>query len=391
MAREEVPLSLRRAIVEADPGELNVAEFCRGHGVSTWFFWDLRRRYAAEGDAALTPKSRAPHHPGGRTPADVEEAIVAKRKELDDAGLDCGPASIAFHLRELPGVPSEATIWRILTARGQIVPQPAKAPKHSGRSYTAQRANECWALDDTDWSLADGTAVKILNVLDDHSRYCVAATVILKSCTGTAALAVLAAAAVFLGWPMRFWSDNARAFTRTLATALAPIGVSASHCRPYHPQGNGKIERFHQTLQKWLAKQPPAATVAELQDQLERFRTIYNTQRPHRALGHRFPADVWIHAPKSGPAARPLGTPTTVHDTIVHNGRSYAGRYTISVGATHNGQRALTVITGTACHIFIDGHLIRQLTLKPEQRTQPLHNRTGRPTTVPEREDPRHA
>jgi hypothetical protein len=157
MAREEVPMSLRRAIVEADTRELNVTEFCRLHGVSTWFFWDLRRRYAVEGEAALTPKSRAPHHPAGRTPTNVEDAIVAKRKELDDAGLDCGPASIAFHLRDLAGVPSESTIWRILTARGLITPQPAKAPKHSGRSYTAERANECWALDDWDWALADGT------------------------------------------------------------------------------------------------------------------------------------------------------------------------------------------------------------------------------------------
>ena len=249
-------MSLRRAIVEADPGELNVTEFCRSHGVSTWFFWNLRRRYAADGEAALTPKSRAPHHPANRTRAEVEDAIVAKRKELDDAGLDCGSATIAFHLRDLPGLPSESTIWRILTARGQIVAQPAKAPKHTGRSFTAERANECWALDDTDWALADGTAVKILDVIDDHSRYCVAATAMLKSCTGAAALAVLAAAAAFLGWPTRFWSDNAKAFKATLAAALSPIGVAASHSRPYHPQGNGKIERFHQTLQKWLAKQP---------------------------------------------------------------------------------------------------------------------------------------
>jgi transposase InsO family protein len=384
-------MSLRRAIVEADPGELNVTEFCRSHGVSTWFFWNLRRRYAADGEAALTPKSRAPHHPANRTRAEVEDAIVAKRKELDDAGLDCGSATIAFHLRDLPGLPSESTIWRILTARGQIVAQPAKAPKHTGRSFTAERANECWALDDTDWALADGTAVKILDVIDDHSRYCVAATAMLKSCTGAAALAVLAAAAAFLGWPTRFWSDNAKAFKATLAAALSPIGVAASHSRPYHPQGNGKIERFHQTLQKWLAKQPRAATLDELQHQLERFRIIYNTQRPHRALGRRFPADIWTAAPKSGPAARPLGTPTTVHDTVIHNGRSYTGPYAISVGAAHNGHRALTVITGNAGHVFIDGHLIRKLTINPTQRTQPLHHRTGRPTTITESKAPRHA
>src|SRR5215204_2983855 len=123
MARQEVPMSVRRAIIEADLAGLNVTEFCGAHGVSRWFFYDLRRRHCLEGDVVLEPKSRAPHHPAGRTRADVEDAIVAKRKELDDAGLDCGAATIAFHLRDLPGVPSECTIWRILTARGQIVAQ----------------------------------------------------------------------------------------------------------------------------------------------------------------------------------------------------------------------------------------------------------------------------
>ena len=340
-------MSVRRLIVELDPSTLNVTAFCREHRVSTWFFWDLRRRHAREGDAVLEPKSRAPHRPAGRTPAEIEEAIVAKRKELDDAGLDCGPATIAFHLRDLPGVPHESTIWRILTARGLIVADPSKAPKHSGRSYTAPRANECWALDDWGWSLADGTTVQILDVLDDHSRYAVACTA-MPTCTGTAAFEVIAAAAVFVGWPQRFWSDNARAFTGTLAAALMPLGVAASHTRPYSPPSNGKVERFHQTVQKWLAKQPPAATIAQLQAQLDRFRTIYNTQRPHRALDRRFPADVWTAAPKSGPADRPLTTPTTIHHSTIHSGASNAGHYRISIGTAYNGQRALTIITGTA-------------------------------------------
>jgi transposase InsO family protein len=389
MAREEVPMSLRRAIVEADTRELNVTGFCRGHGVSTWFFWDLRRRFAAEGDVVLKPKSRAPHHPAGRTPTDIEEAIVAKRKELDGAGLDAGAATIAFHLRDLPGLPHESTIWRILTARGLIVADPSKAPHHPGRSFTAARANECWALDDWGWPLADGTVVQILDVLDDHSRYAVACAAMV-TCTGGAAFEVIAGAALYVGWPERFWSDNARAFTATLATALAPLGVAASHTRPYSPRSNGKVERFHQTVRKWLAKQPPAATIVELQAQLDRFRTIYNTQRPHRALDRRFPADAWTAAPKSGPADRPLTTPTTIHHSTVHSGGSYAGGYKIAIGAAYNGQHALTILTGTTCHVFIDGHLIRHLTINPTRRSQPLYPGRGRPPDTV-RKAPRHA
>src|SRR5262245_27856686 len=239
MAKEEVPVSLRRTIVEIVPATLNVSRFCEEHGISTWFFWDLRRRFATEGVAALEPKSRAPRRVANKTPVEVEDEIVRKRKELVDAGLDAGPATIASHLDEPH--PHESTIWRILSARGLVTADPSKAPKRSRRSFTAERANDCWQLDDTDWVLADGQAVKILNVLDDHSRLAVASTA-MTACTGAGALAVLAAAAVMLGWPARILSDNARAFRHTLATALAGLGVAAEHSRPYHPQTCGKVE-----------------------------------------------------------------------------------------------------------------------------------------------------
>jgi transposase InsO family protein len=380
-------MSVRRAIVEAETAGMNVAEFCRGHGVSTWFFWDLRRRFAREGDAVLEPKSRAPHHPAGRTPLAVEEVIVRTRKELDDAGWDCGPASIAAALAGLTGLPHESTIWRILTARGLIVADPSKAPKGAGRSFTAERANECWALDDWTWPLADGTPVQILDVLDDHSRYAVACTA-MTSCTGGATFDVVAAAASDLGWPQRFWSDNARAFTGTLAHALRPLGVAASHTRPYSPASNGKVERFHQTEHRWLTKQRPAATIIELQAQLDMFRLAYNTTRPHRALERRYPADVWIAAPKSGPADRPLTTPTTVHRSTVHAAKAYAGRYAITVGRAHDSRHAVTVVTGLNAHVFIDGHLVRHLTLNPHQRMQPLK---ADPPTLTKSKAPRHA
>ena len=113
--------------------------------------------------------------------------------------------------------------------------------------------------------------MKILNVIDDHSRLLVASNAMM-TCTGAATLAVIAAAAAVLGWPARFLSDNARAFRSVLADALRHVGVGAGHSRPYHPQTCGKVERFHQTLKRWLAKQPRAATIDELQAQLDLFR-----------------------------------------------------------------------------------------------------------------------
>jgi transposase InsO family protein len=382
-------MSLRRLIVQVDVRELNVVRFCAQHGISTWFFYELRRRHGR--GESIEPRSRAPKRVANRTSRAIEDVIVARRKDLDSAGLDAGAATIRWHLCEagLERVPSESTIWRILVARGFIVAEPAKAPRRSRVRFVARWANECWQLDDTSWELADGTAVKIFNVVDDHSRLAVA-SVALETVTGAGALSAVAAGAMILGWPARFLSDNAAAFRHVLAGALAAIGVDAGHSRPYHPQTNGKVERFHQTQKRWLARQPPAANLAELQAHLDLFRLVYNHHRPHRGIGRQRPADVWAAAPKTGPADRPLGIPSRIYTGIVNGGKLRLGHtWRITIGAAFNDQRALAIVTGTACHIFVNGRLARELTLNPTRVDQPLHNRPGRPTTVSK--VPRHA
>jgi transposase InsO family protein len=376
-------MSLRRVIVEVDTDTVNVAGFCREHGISTWFFWDLRRRFAVDGDAALVPRSRAPKRVANKTPVEIEDAIVAKRKELVDASLECGPATIAWHLRDLQGVPSESTIWRVLKARGFINDDPSKAPKSAGRRFQMDRANESWQLDDTGWDLADGTGAKILNIVDDHSRL-LPNSVAMEACTGEQALGAFLDAGAEFGLPERFQSDNAKTFREVLARALAELGIASVHSRPLHPQTNGKVERFHQTLKKHLRGLPRAATIEQLQAQLDHFRHIYNHERPHRSIGRRTPAQAWLDAPKSGPADRPLTAATTITRSIVAGGMAKAAnRYQITIGATHNGTEATAVLTGTTCHIFINGRLVRALTIDPTRTHQPLHNRPGRPTRLP--------
>ena len=375
-------MTIRRLVVEIDPSTVNVTAFCRGHGISTWFFWDLRRRFAAEGESALTPKSRAANKVANRCRVDLEDLIVAKRKELDDAGLDSGPGTIAFHLRDVDGLPSNATIWRVLKRRGFITDDPSKAPKTKGRSFSSERANDCWQIDDTTWQLANGREVKIINVLDDCSRTLVA-SVAVTSCTAAAAFNAFALAAAEWGWPARFLSDNANAFRHGLADALAALGITAGHSRPYHPQTNGKVERFHQTLKKRLSTRPTPSLTA-LQAELDTFRRIYNHERPHDSLGKQFPAQVWAATPKSGPARHPLTAKTRIHTTVVSSGQAWAGpKLTITIGAAYNNRTATTVVTGTTAHVFIDAKLIRHLTINPNRRTQPLHDRPGRPTRQP--------
>ncbi len=151
-------MSIRRTIAEADLSTLNVAAFCRVHGISRDRFYEIRKRFDAEGDAGLEPRSRAPRVVANRTLSDVEDVIVRLRKELIELGVDAGAATIAFHLPAELGdgvlLPSESTIWRVLTRRGFIVADPSKAPKRPARSFSANRANECWQIDDTEWFLA---------------------------------------------------------------------------------------------------------------------------------------------------------------------------------------------------------------------------------------------
>lgn len=376
-------MSVRRLIVEVDLDGLNVTEFCREHGISTWLFYQLRKRYAAEGEAALEPRSRAPRRVANRTPSWVEDVIVDLRKELDGSGLDAGSATILFHLPDrldaATVVPSEATIWRILTRRGFITPEPNKAPKHAYRTFAADRANECWQLDDIAWQLQDGHDVKIITLIDDCTRLCPGLTAV-ETASGEAAFVAFSAAAEKWGWPERFLSDNATAYKHTLAAAVGALGVDHRHGRAHHPQTQGKVERFHQTLQKWLAAQPRAVTLDELQTQLDTFCEIYNNQRPHRAIGRKTPASVYSQTPKAGPKDRPLATPTKIHRVTVTGGVCHINkRYSITIGAAHNGQQAIIVITGLSCHIFITGRLARHLELNPTRRYQPLYDRPGKP------------
>jgi transposase InsO family protein len=382
-------MSLRRLIVEVDSAGLNVRRFCAEHGISTWFFYELRRRHAA--GESIEPRSRAAHRVANRTDGGVEDQIVGIRKELVEAGLDAGPATIRFHLeRRGHPTPSEATIWRVLHRRGFVTADPSKAPKRAPKRFQAQRANEVWQTDDTTWVLADGLEVKIINVLDDCTRV-VPASRVAPNATASAIFDAFCHGATEFGWPERVLCDNAKAHRFGLTAALGELSIAVGHSRPYHPQTCGKVERFHQTQKRWLAAQEPAKTLDALQAQLDQFRDVYNHHRPHRGIGRRIPAEVWAVTPKSGPGTIALTTPTRIHRVRAdQQGSVWAGRrYSIALGARHAHATATIAITGLACHVFVDEHLARRLTLDPSRRHQPLPKECERSPATPERDAPR--
>src|SRR5690349_7788194 len=293
-------------------------EVAGDYGVSRQWVNVLVGRYRAEGEAAFSPGSRRPHTSPRQTPRAVEEEIVELRKELDRAGHEAGAATIAFHLAQRCGSsPAVSTIWRVLTDRGFVTAQPHKRPRSSWTRYQAELPNERWQADITHWALADGSEVEICNQLDDHSRLCLGSTAAVVF-NGPALYAAVREATATYGFPGSYLTDNGAVFNggprgsgmTSFERYLARHRVRLRHSTPYHPQTCGKVERFHQTLKKWLARQPrAAATMAELQAQLDTFRDYYNTVRPHRALGRRTPVQAYAARPKAAPTAAPLTIP----------------------------------------------------------------------------------
>jgi transposase InsO family protein len=309
-------MSLVRLVVTAVRLEGRTkAEVSRDYGVSARWVYELCRRFDAGGEAGLEPRSRRPRSSPLRTPEALEDEIVALRKDLAVEGLDAGAHTIAVHLVRRHGhAPSVATIWRILSRRGFVTPQPQKRPRSSWVRFEAEMPNERWQADITHWRLADETEVEILNVIDDHSRFLVAsdALAVFKAADVVASFHGAAAAH---GLPSSLLTDNGAVFTavprkgRCVELETAALGIRFMHSTPYHPQTCGKVERFHQTLKRWLARQDPADSPSELQVQLDRFATYYNGVRPHRGIGRRTPTEAFAARPKATPSLPGLRVP----------------------------------------------------------------------------------
>ena len=308
------------------------------------------------------------------------------RKELDDVGWDNGPWSVRQRLLALAieGVPSEATIWRVLVRRGLITPNPKKRPKNTWHRFVWDRPNDLWQIDATHWVLAGGQIVEIINIIDDHSRVCVRSLAV-RTCTSAGAWNALEQGAATWLLPARLLSDNGIAFNQSRRNTvshfeenLRRIGVLPIASTPFHPQTCGKVERFHQTLKKWLARQTPARTLHELQSQLDSFTRHYNNERPHRSLHGRTPATVWRAQPAAIPAGHPITDTTTIVRTRSSNSSGNVAigrRHTVGLGIEHAGKTFTVMITGQDCAIFLNGRHVRSITLHPEQKHYPVQRR----------------
>ena len=375
-----------RYLVEAHVLEgRSVAELAAAHGVHRSWIYKLLARYREGGLEALEPRSRMPRSSPAAISAEVEQAILKLRRELQSAGHDAGAHTIAAHLAsELPVVPSVSTIWRVLKRHGLIKPQPQKRPHCSRIRFEADLPNEMWQADVTAWRLTDGSVAEILNLIDDHSRLFLGS----DAYTRVKAADVVESfhkAAQLHGLPYSLLSDNGAVFTGSyrkgkvlLESELERLGVLFKNSRPYHPQTCGKVERLHQTLKRYLSKQPPPATLSELQAQLDAFTHYYNHIRPHRALGGHTPLQAYSARIKAKPADAPATTHFRVREDKVDKTGKVSLRYDsklykIGVGRAHKGRPVKLLIADLEIRVIDQqGQLIRELTLDPSRNYQPL-------------------
>lgn len=287
----------------------NRSELCRRFGISRDKGYKWLRRYRAEGRAGLADRSRRPRSSPERTAAAVEAEILRVRKDSNDAW---GGRKIAAVLRRCGDavVPAPSTITAILRRHGKLEP---RAAEHPGPFQHFERAhpNELWQMDFKGHFPLPAGRCHPLTVLDDHSRYALG----LAACTDEREATVrdrLVAIFRIYGLPFEMLMDNGSPWGdaggqpyTVLTVWLIRLGVGVTHGRPYHPQTQGKDERFHRTLGCELLRGRSFRDLVDCQDAFDRWRIVYNHERPHQALDFAVPAERYRPSPRPFPERLP--------------------------------------------------------------------------------------
>ena len=309
----------RAAIINFDPTAphaLSVCDFCRSLKISRSAFYKIRGRAQRESAAVLHPQSRAPLVPARLYGRDVIDALVGIRKQLKKDGWDYGPRSIHYEAAlsdSFPGgrIPSRATIARLLKSVGHVDTAPRKRPKSSYVPFARSTAMALWQLDAFEYHLTTGEVATIYQLIDDATRFDVGTDAYMRNENSTDAKLVLERAINEYGAPQEVLSDNSYAFNQlrrgsigSVEIFLASRGTMPISGLPGKPTTQGKNERSHQTLIRFLDANPPS-TLTQLRARIRKFREHYNMRRPHQALGQVTPYEAW-ELLKHTPATEPI-------------------------------------------------------------------------------------
>lgn len=305
--REVTALSLRVEFVGlAMQDGANISELCRRYGISRKTGYKWLERCDQGGIAALIDRSRRPLSAPGRTGEHMEQVVVDVRKEHPA----WGGRKIRSRLVALghANVPAPSTITEILRRHGLL--DAAQSAKHCAwQRFEHAQPNDLWQMDFKGDFATDTGRCYPLTVLDDHSRF----SIVLAACADQRVETVksgLIGAFERYGLPSRMLMDNGspwsggRGYPYTPLTVwLIRLGVNICHGRPYHPQTQGKEERFHRTLKAELLAYQSFKDIEHAQLRMDRWRDIYNQQRPHESLGMDVPMSRYRASSRAYPAA----------------------------------------------------------------------------------------
>jgi len=321
-------MSLRAEFIsKAGLAGANISQLCRHYGISRKTGYKWLKRYQEGGESGLVDRSRRPHHSPRRSPMDVEVRVVKVRQEHPAWG---GRKIKAYLERQghTPS-PSPSTITEILRRNNQIDEEEAQKHRPFQR-FEMEKPNQLWQMDFKGYfALEEGGYCHPLTVLDDHSRFLLG----LKACPNETYQTVqeqLSDIFRCYGLPERMlmdngspWGDDAHTPNTILTAWLIRLGVQISHGRPYHPQTQGKDERLHRTLQEELLSRHPFTHMALCQFHFDRWRDVYNFERPHEALQMQSPINRYLPSRRPFPEVLPpiLYDPTDIVRKVDESGK----------------------------------------------------------------------
>jgi transposase InsO family protein len=379
--QEVSAMSLRAEFVAlARQDRANVRALCRQFQISPPTAYKWLARFARDGPVGLVDRSRRPHHSPTRTSAEVEANVIALR----DAHPTWGGRKVSARLEHRGQLaPQPSTVTEILRRHGRL--EVAERVPHAWRRFERAVPNQLWQMDFKGHvALAQGHGrVHPLTVLDDHSRYAIG----LEACADERGATIQARLCELFrryGLPDQMLMDNGGAWGRTAMQAYTPfsvwllrLGIRVSHGRPYHPQTQGKDERFHRTLKAEVLQGPPFASLARAQQVFDDWRTSYNLERPHEACGLKPPISRYWTSQRPFPEVLPpieYSSDDQVRRVQKHGVISFLGR-PIQVGPPFRGQ--LVAVRPTSIDGVHEVYFVRQ-------RLRQIDLRLSHPTVDPE-------
>lgn len=328
--QEQTVMSQRHEFVAfASQEGANISALCGHYGISrkTGYKWLTR---AATGDGELTDRSRRPRASPARTRPDLEARILGLRAEHPAwGGRKLHHRLVAMGVADAP---APSTITAILRRHGLLAPEP---PPRGFLRFEHPAPNDVWQMDFMGHRPLDSGRVHPWTLVDDHSRFALELTACADERQATVTDQLTAVFRRY-GLPRAILSDNGapwasagRGGLTTLEAWLLRYGVEPWHGRPYHPQTQGKVERFHGTIAAEVFAHRGLADLAEAQRHFDAFRHCYNLERPHEALGDAVPASRYHPSPRPFPEIVPpvvYGPDEVVRTVTVHGSIRWQGR-----------------------------------------------------------------